>query len=96
MHAMFSFLGYVPVCLHSLSSGVIHLLLPSSFSSPFFQKQFTNQGWYKYQGISVGSSDIGYFGQPDTAGDFGQPAPCCQSSIKLAGAKRSWNGHSRQ
>lgn len=38
----------------------------------------------------------GDFGQPDIAGDFGQPAPCYRGSIKLASARRSWNGHSRQ
>jgi hypothetical protein len=64
------------------------------FSSPFLQKQFTSQGWYKYKGIRVGISlagDIGQpdIGQPDIAGDFGQPALCCHSSIKLAGARQS-------
>jgi len=38
----------------------------------------------------------GDFGEPDIAGDFGQPSPCCHSSIKLAGARRSWTGHNRQ
>jgi len=42
-------------------------------------------------------SDTGDFGRLDIAGDFGQPAPGCPDSIKLAGARRrSWNGHSRQ
>ena len=44
----------------------------------------------------MGSSVAGDFGQPDIAGDFGQPALCCYSSIKLAGARRSWTGHNRQ
>jgi hypothetical protein len=66
------------------------------FLIPFFQKQFTISGWYKYKGICVGNSVAGDLGQPDIAGDFGQPAPCCHSSIKLAGARWSWNGHSRQ
>ena len=44
----------------------------------------------------MGIPVVGDLGQPDIAGDFGQPAPCCHSSIKLAGARRSWNGHSRQ
>jgi len=39
---------------------------------------------------------VGDLGQPDIAGDFGQPESCCHCSIKLAGAKRSWIGHSRQ
>jgi hypothetical protein len=66
------------------------------FSPSFLQKQFTKQGWYKYKGIRVGNSVAGDFGQPDIAGDFGQPVPCCHSSIKLAGARPSWNWHSRQ
>ena len=44
----------------------------------------------------MGNSVAGDFGQPDIAGDFGQPVSCCHSSIKLAGARPSWNGHSRQ
>jgi len=65
----------------------------------FLQKQFTNQGGCKY---SIGphlrmehcfACDLG---RPDIAGDLGQPAPCCHCSIKLAGARRSWNGYSRQ
>ena len=44
----------------------------------------------------MGIPAAGDFGQSDIAGDFGQTAPCCHSSIKLAGARRSWNGHSRQ
>jgi len=38
----------------------------------------------------------GDLGQPDIAGDFGQPASCCHCSIRLANARRGWNGHSRQ
>ena len=44
----------------------------------------------------MGNSVAGDLGQPDIAGDFGQPEPCCHCSIKLAGPRRSWNGHSRQ
>lgn len=40
----------------------------------------------------MGNSVAGDFGQPDIAGDFGQIAPCCRSSIKLPGARRSWMG----
>ncbi|MGZ3536292.1 MAG: hypothetical protein ACXU9K_13820, partial [Thermodesulfobacteriota bacterium] len=40
------------------------------FSPSFLQKQFTNQGWYKYKGVSVGMSVAGDLGQPDIAGDF--------------------------
>jgi len=66
------------------------------FSPSFLQKQFTNQGWYKYEGITVGISVAGDFDQPDIAGDLGQLLPCCHCSIKLAGARPSWNWHSRQ
>ena len=45
-------------------------------------------------GISV-AGDLGQ-PDPDIAGDFGQPIPCCHGSIKVASARRSWNGHSQQ
>ena len=44
----------------------------------------------------MGIPVAGDLGHPDIAGDFGQPSPCCHGSITLAGARRSWNGHSRQ
>ena len=66
------------------------------FLPPFVQNQFTNQGRYKYEGIRVGNSVAGDLGQPDIASDLGQPTPCCHGSIKLAGARPSWNWHSRQ
>jgi len=66
------------------------------FLPPFLQKQFTNSGWHKYKGISVGNSVAEDLGQPDIAGDFGQPSPCCHSSIKLASARQGWNGHTQQ
>jgi hypothetical protein len=64
------------------------------FSPSLLQKQFTNRGWYKDEGITVENSGAADFGQPDIAGDLGQSVPCCHSSIKLAGAKPSWNWHS--
>jgi len=85
--------------LQKISSSLPHVndfLAFLIFSSSFLQKQFTKQGRYKYGGITAGNSFAGDFGQPDIASDLGQPVPCCHSSIKLAGARPSWNWHSRQ
>jgi hypothetical protein len=48
-------------------------LSPFIFLIPFLQEQFTISGWYKHKGMSVGNSVAGDLGQPDIAGDFGQP-----------------------
>ncbi len=44
----------------------------------------------------MGYSVSGDLGRIDLSADFGQPVPCSRGSVRLARARRSWNGHSRQ